>query len=165
MSAPMQRLILLRHGEAEANAPSGRDLDRALTAAGAAAVSRTAKALEAAGATPDLALVSASTRTRETWQVAKASFPQSRAEFMPEIYHAGVAALLALANESGAETVMLVGHNPSIQGLALDLLARNDGDRAAMARVESRFPPATAAVFVFEGGAPRLETLLMGGQV
>lgn len=161
----MQRLILLRHGEAEAHAPSRRDLDRALTPLGVAAVSRTANALAAAGAAPDLVLLSASVRTRETWQVAKASFPPSREEVMPELYNAGMATLMAVANEAEADTVMIVGHNPGMQGLALDLLARQGADKATVARLEARFPPATAVVFRFEDGKPELETLLMAGQV
>jgi phosphohistidine phosphatase len=161
----MQRLILLRHGEAEANSTSGRDLDRALTGGGVAAVSRAAKALAAAKAIPDLALVSAARRTRETWQAAQPSFPLSKVLFKSEIYNADVSALLAMAAESDARTVMIVGHNPAIQGLALDLLARQGADAALTARVEARFPPATAAVFSFDDGQPELEALLMAGQV
>jgi phosphohistidine phosphatase len=161
----MQRLILLRHGEAEAHSANGRDLDRALTANGVAAVSRAAKALAAVKTVPDLALVSAARRTRETWQVAKASFPLSNAVFKPEIYNAGIPALLAMAQESDAETVMIVGHNPAIQGLALDLLARQGADQALVTRVDARFPPATAAVFSFQGDRPELDTLLMAGLI
>lgn len=161
----MQRLILLRHGEAEAHAPSRRNLDRALTTLGVAAVSRTANALAEAGAVPDLALVSAAVRTRETWQIAKASFPSSQEEIRPELYNAGMSTLMAAAQEAEADTVMIVGHNPGIQGLALDLLARQDADKATVARLEARFPPATAVVFRFENGKPEIETLLMAGQV
>lgn len=161
----MQRLILLRHGEAEAHAPSRRDLDRALTTLGVAAVSRTANALAEAGAIPDLALVSAAVRTRETWQVAKASFPSAREDILPELYNASMATIMTVAREADADTVMIVGHNPGIQGLALDLLARQDADKATVARLEARFPPATAVVFRFEDGKPELETLLMAGLV
>src|SRR4051812_36820858 len=100
----MQRLILLRHGEAEAQSASGRDLDRALTAAGVAAVARTAKALAAAGAIPNIALISAAKRTRQTWAEAKAQFSLSAEVFKPEIYNAGVAALLAMARGCEADT-------------------------------------------------------------
>ncbi len=161
----MQRLILLRHGEAEAQSASGRDLDRALTAAGVSSVARTAKALAEAGAIPDLALVSAAKRTRQTWAEAKAAFPLSRELFKPEIYNAGVAALLAMAREAQAQTVMIVGHNPSLQGLALDLLARQEAPASLVARLEARFPPATAAVFSFHEDRPELDALLLGGLV
>ena len=64
-----------------------------------------------------------------------------------------------------ADTVMIVGHNPSLQGLALDLLARQGAAASLVARVEARFPPATAAVFSFHDGRPELDALLMGGAV
>ena len=60
---------------------------------------------------------------------------------------------------------MIVGHNPSIQGLALDLLARQGAPASLVARVEARFPPATAAVFSFHDDRTELHTLLMGGLV
>lgn len=161
----MQRLILLRHGEAEAQSASGRDLDRALTAAGVIAVTRTAKALATALVIPDVALVSTAKRTRQTWDEAKAQFSLSTEVFKPEIYNAGPAALLALARDCQADTVMIVGHNPSLQGLALDLLARQGAAASLVARVEARFPPATATVFSFHDGHPELDALLMGGLV
>jgi phosphohistidine phosphatase len=161
----MQRLILLRHGEAEAQSASGRDLDRALTAAGVTAVARTATALAAADAIPQIALVSTAKRTRQTWAEAQAQFPLSTDVFKPIIYNASPAALLALARECEAETVMIVGHNPSLQGLALDLLARQGAPASLVARVEARFPPATAAVFSFHDDQPELDTLLIGGLV
>jgi phosphohistidine phosphatase len=161
----MQRLILLRHGEAEAQSASGRDLDRALTAAGITAVARTAKALALAMAIPDIALVSTAKRTRQTWAEAKAQFSLSDELFKTEIYNAGPPTLLALARDSQADTVMIVGHNPSLQGLALDLLSRQGAAASLVARVEARFPPATAAVFSFHDGRPELDALLMGGLV
>ncbi len=161
----MKRLILLRHGEAETTATSGRDIDRALTAHGISAVARAAKALAAAKATPDLALVSTARRTRETWAEAKLALPLSDELFKAEIYNAGVSALLTLARDAEADTVMIVGHNPSLQGLALDLLARQKASASLIARVEARFPPATAAVFSFHDDIPELEALLMAGQV
>ena len=161
----MQRLILLRHGEAEAHAASGRDLDRALTAAGVIAVARTATALAAAQSIPDIALVSTAKRTRETWAEAKAQFPLSTDVFKSEIYNANPTSLLALARECEADTVMIVGHNPSLQGLALDLLARQGAPASLIARVEARFPPATAAVFSFHDDRPELDALLLGGLV
>ncbi len=161
----MQRLILLRHGEAEAQSASGRDLDRALTSAGVTAVTRTAKALALAMAIPDIALVSTAKRTRQTWAEAKVQFSLSTDVFKPEIYNASPTALLALARDCQADTVMIVGHNPSLQGLALDLLARQGAAASLVARVEARFPPATAAVFSFRDGRPELDALLMGGLV
>ena len=59
---------------------------------------------------------------------------------------------------------MVIGHNPGLQTLVLDLLRRQGASAALIARVESRFPPATSAVFSFDDDErPTLDSLLMGG--
>jgi len=159
----MQRLILFRHGEAHTRAESGRDIDRALTPAGQSAAARIAATLAAAGAIPQIALVSNARRTTQTWTAASASFAGAKAEFLPALYNAGSDAILALAEARSEASVMVVGHNPGLQTLCLELLKAQGAAPAQLARVEARFPPATAAVFSFEEGRPVFETLLMGG--
>ena len=68
----MQRLILMRHGEAERPHPGLEDFDRALDEEGRAESRRMGKALSEAGLQPDLALVSAARRTLETWATTAA---------------------------------------------------------------------------------------------
>ncbi len=161
--SPMQRLILFRHGEAQVRAPSGRDIDRALTPAGEATAARAGAALAAAGAAPDLALVSTARRTSETWTAAREAFPASAFEIKPELYNAEAGAILALAKARPEHTVMVIGHNPGLQALAISLLKAQGASAALIARVESRFPPATAAVFSFDPeGRPELDALIMG---
>jgi phosphohistidine phosphatase len=160
----MQRLILFRHGEALARAPSGRDIDRALTPAGEAAASRIAATLAAAGMIPDIALVSNARRTTETWACARPEFPLARMEVIPDLYNASAEAILKHAAARPEAAVMVVGHNPGLQGLALDLLRLQGASPVQIARLEARFPPATAAVFSFEDDdRPVFESVLMGG--
>jgi phosphohistidine phosphatase len=159
----MQRLILFRHGEALTRAPSGRDIDRALSPAGESAAARIAATLAASGVAPDIALVSNARRTTETWTAARASFADARAEVLPALYNASPESILALARARSEASVMVVGHNPGLQTLCLDLLKLQGAPAAQIARVEARFPPATAAVFSFEDGRPVFESLLMGG--
>src|SRR5438094_761470 len=64
----MDRLILLRHAKAENDAPSGDDFDRPLAPRGRREAAAMAGQLAALGIRPDLALVSPSLRTRETWE-------------------------------------------------------------------------------------------------
>ncbi|HEY9219454.1 MAG TPA: histidine phosphatase family protein, partial [Phenylobacterium sp.] len=54
----MDRLILVRHGEAERQSASGEDFDRRLTAAGRRESLETGESLAGLGFTPDVALVS-----------------------------------------------------------------------------------------------------------
>ena len=71
----MDRLILLRHGKAEARAASGEDFDRPLTPRGWRDARLIANAVAEAGFAPDRAVVSAAVRTRETWEAVAPTFP------------------------------------------------------------------------------------------
>ena len=68
MAKAMHRLILMRHAQAEASAPSGGDEARPLSAAGRAEALLMGRALAERGLKPDLALVSTAVRTRQTWE-------------------------------------------------------------------------------------------------
>ena len=67
----MDRLILMRHGKAERHAAQGGDFERALAERGRQDVALIASALAAEDLSPDLVLVSAARRTRETWDAAR----------------------------------------------------------------------------------------------
>ena len=155
----MRRLILMRHGEAERPHAGLEDFDRALDEEGRAESRRMGQALAKAGFTPDLALVSASRRTLETWAGAASAFSGDIAvEQRRGLYAASVATLSAsVAEASGrADAIMLVGHNPGIHQYAAHLALQ------AGAPALDRFPTGSAAVFGFDDdGAPRLERALM----
>ena len=142
----MDRLILLRHGKAEADAASGKDFDRALTDRGARDSALVAAALAEAGFSPDLVLVSPAARAAQTWEAAAAAFPNARVEPAPDLYEIGPAEILALARErsGGHGTVMVVGHNPGLGQLAA-WLAQEGADPETRARIGQGFPTAAAA--------------------
>ena len=75
----MDRLILLRHGDAERQAPSGEDFDRRLTATGRRESVETGESLAHLGFAPDLAIVSGAARARETYQAASDVLPPRNA--------------------------------------------------------------------------------------
>ncbi len=122
----MDRLILLRHGKAEADAPSGQDFDRALTGRGRSDVALVARRLAENGQAPDLVLVSPAARAKETWEAVASFFPNAQVEWAPMLYHTDPAAILELAKAQPAHTVMVVGHNPGLGELAA-YLAREVG--------------------------------------
>lgn len=136
----MDRLILLRHGEAERRAPSGRDFDRALTAAGRAAAVTVGRALAARGVTPDVVLVSTALRARQTWDDAASAW-STQARLMEEarLYNAPGGVIFDLAAAQGADSVLVVAHNPGLQDLAASL-----GAEAAFA--DGMAPAATAVL-------------------
>ena len=158
---PLERLILLRHGNAERRAPSGEDFDRALTERGRRESRETGARLAEAGFSVDLALVSEARRARETWEEAGLAFPAAAAERRRSLYHASPADLWLAAEEAGARAVILVGHNPGMHALAFDLTSRGRTDPAVARALDRGFPTASAAVFRFEGGRPTCEAFVI----
>ncbi len=158
----MHRLILFRHAKTAARAPGGEDIDRALVERGRADAERMGRVLAQAGMAPDLVLLSPAVRARETWTLASPAFPLSRVEIRDELYDATpeeVAHELTKGVAS-AETVMVVGHNPSLHELAISLLEDSAADPADIERVAAGFPTATAVTFRLDGaGRGRLEAL------
>ena len=96
----------------------------------------------------DLALVSAAQRTRETFDLAAAAMKSiPRAEITRDLYLSGARKLIRRLAQTPAEieTLLVVGHNPDMQEVAL-WLAGTDGRKEAMA-LRAKFPTAAVAVF------------------
>lgn len=158
----MHRLILFRHAKTEARAPGGEDIDRALVERGRADAERMGHILARSGLVPDLVLVSPAVRTRQTWALAAPAFPPTRVEIREGIYEATVEELAdeLAADLFGAGTVMIVGHNPSLHELAINMLEDAHADPLDIERVAGGFPTATAVCFRLDGGlGARLEAL------
>jgi phosphohistidine phosphatase len=156
----LQRLILMRHGKAEARAPSGQDFDRALTEVGRAAAADAGRRLADAGYRPDLALVSAARRTLETWAAASEALPDTPMEARRDLFHGDAALMLDAAREADAGSVMIVGHNPGMHALAFELVQRGETSGRDRATIDRGFPPGAIAVFGFAQGRPWTEALI-----
>ena len=145
----MLTLILMRHAKAVKSA--GDDASRDLTAAGTADASRAGLALRERSLMPDVALVSPSARTRQTFEAVKAALdrpPEGR--FTDALYNATSQTIRDFvgAIDGGAATVLVVGHNPGIaEGVAA--LAR-DGALQAIDRLRAGFRPCSLAVLTFD---------------
>jgi phosphohistidine phosphatase len=156
----MRRLILFRHGKAETAGPSGGDKERPLAERGWADSAVTAQWLSETGFVPDLVLVSPSVRTRETWDAAQSCFPGARVDFRDRLYLADPKAIDEVidAASEDAETVMVIGHNPGLQELGVDLVADGGAPRPQARHMEDGFPTAAAWVFrMVDGGEAALE--------
>ncbi|MBP8248374.1 MAG: histidine phosphatase family protein [Phenylobacterium sp.] len=163
----MDRLILLRHGEAERDAESGDDFDRRLVARGVAACAAMGETLADLGFCPDLALVSAAARTRDTWEALCKAFPKARARFEDSLYLAEPDRVRGLAQAAGATcgTVMVVGHNPGLQDLTVQMLKEGGAPAALIAKAQNGFPTGAAAVFLFDhAGRPAYDGLFFPGR-
>jgi phosphohistidine phosphatase len=100
------------------------------------------------GLRPDLALVSASARTRETVALLMAQWPAAAPlDIQRELYLAEAPAMLEIlrAAPDEARTLMVVGHNPGMADLAMNLTAGGDPD--ARMRMMAGFPTCALAVF------------------
>jgi phosphohistidine phosphatase len=115
----VRTLVLLRHSKAEPQRTD--DHDRRLSERGRADAERVRRWLDAQGLVPDRVVVSTSTRTRETWQLAGVG--EAEPVYDERVYEASVADLREVVAETPADvtTLCLVGHNPGIERLAWEL--------------------------------------------
>jgi phosphohistidine phosphatase len=150
-------LVLFRH--AKSAWPDVADHDRPLARRGIQAAPIMGRWLRDAGLMPDLVLCSTARRARETWQLAQPGLAAAPpVTFDRGIYEGTAADLLDLIRQVPATTgtLLLVGHNPAIEELALMLAvtSRAAGSRSGTAspgdldRMRSKFP--TAAIAVLE---------------
>lgn len=116
--------------------------------------------LRAAGHAPDQVLCSPARRARETWQLVQGGLGDDPpVTFADGVYQGSAARLLAAVHGTlpAIRALMLVGHQPAIQELALTLAAGTgpaDGEaaaRAALDRMRGKFPTAAVAVLAFTG--------------
>jgi phosphohistidine phosphatase len=144
--AAMRRLMLLRHAKTERAQPGERDRDRKLTKRGRVDAPVIGSYMAAHGLVPDLALVSPATRAQETWELAAPSFANAPKTVSDErIYNATAEKLIGLVAETrGARTLLIVGHNPGMHDLAVQLIA--SGDPEARERVAEKLPTAGLVV-------------------
>ena len=140
----MKLLYLLRHAKSSWDDASLPDHERPLAPRGKKAAKAMAGHLHREGVRPALVLCSSSVRARETFaRIAKAIGKDVPVEFDEALYGAGAGELLERlrAVPAGVHSILLVGHNPAVQGLALGL-ARGGAERA---RLEEKFPTGALA--------------------
>jgi phosphohistidine phosphatase len=159
-SSPTRRLILLRHAKS-AWPDDVPDHDRPLAPRGRRDAPAAGRWLRKSDYVPDRVLCSTATRARETWQLAEEKLgtcPQT--VFEDRVYGASIADLLDLARQSPAavRTLLIVGHDPAMRELTLELAGPGPqgSGTETLARVRTKFPTAAIAVLVFTGTWPDL---------
>ena len=135
----MRFVYLLRH--AKSSWKSGvPDHERPLAKRGRRAAKAICRHLREQGVEPELVLCSTARRARETLERIEPALGSPAVRIEPGLYGAGSDALLdrlrAVPDEVGS--VMLIGHNPALQQLALDL-ARPTADVGELA---AKYPTA-----------------------
>ncbi|MGE0597772.1 MAG: histidine phosphatase family protein [Hyphomonadaceae bacterium] len=150
----MRTLILLRHAKAVRPGEASSDETRELTARGRRDAASAGAAMEDAGLRPSLALVSSSTRTRETAQYGLQNFALEL-QHEDALYHAAPESIWDAFAASDADSVVIVGHNPGI-GELVSMLVRQAHDSSKLAReFSSHFPTAAFAAFELRGDLMR----------
>ena len=146
----MLTLLLLRHGKAEAAGPGG-DFARVLTDKGKRDAGQIGDFLVEHRLHPDIALVSSAARTCRTYElVAERTGPVAALHKEDKLYNASVGRLADRIEQVDAamKTVLIVGHNPGIMEIAVELAQQ--GDLAEIDRLRGRFPPCGLAVLSFD---------------
>ncbi len=149
----MKTLTLLRHAKSDWDDPAQRDFDRGLNARGKRAAALVGSHLRSGGAVFDHVVASPAIRVVETLAQLEAGYGQTLAPVWDRrIYLASAVTLLDVVHEAPPEAtrVLLVGHNPGLEDLALWLVPESaDPPRVAL---EAKYPTATIAEIVFDGG-------------
>lgn len=145
----MKRLYLLRHAKSSWDDPSLDDHDRPLARRGRRATKLIAEHLQRERIAPSLVLCSSALRTRETLERVLPELDPADGRVERRLYGASAEELLARLREvpSGVDSVMLVGHQPAIQELALRLA----GAGSELDRVRQKFPTAALATLAVAG--------------
>jgi phosphohistidine phosphatase len=152
----MTRLLLLRHAKARWADPGSRDYERALEPSGKADSETIAASMLLAGYVPDIVLCSGARRARETWEAASRHLRADDVRYLDGLYSSDAGGYLEIIREAAdAESLLVVGHNPMMEDLALAL--SRDGQAAALAAVARGFPTSGLAVLRFSTSLARIE--------
>ena len=117
----MRRVILLRHAKSSWDDPSLTDRERPLARRGRKDAPRMGKFLRKAGFVPDTVLCSSARRARDTWSLVADKLGKAPKPAIEEgLFMVAPRRLLARLRrlDDASETVLVVGHNPGLEGLA-----------------------------------------------
>lgn len=152
-SGSVRTLLLLRHAKSSRDDPAIEDLDRPLAPRGHRAAPLIGAEMARRGWIPERVLCSPARRARETWALVAEALGPAPVTYEPGLYLAAPAALLRLVrdNPAGIGRLLLIGHNPGLQELALLLARPEPGD--ALDRLRAKLPTAGLAVLELPDGA------------
>jgi phosphohistidine phosphatase len=158
MMPPARHLYVLRHAKSSWDDPGLDDHERPLAPRGIRATQRLADYVRTAGIAPAQVLCSSARRTRETLDGVR---PGGETLIERSLYDASCGTLIERLKRvpAGTPSVMVIGHNPTMQMLVLRLTGANEPDHALaaapptdhdLARVAQKFPTGALATLRFD---------------
>lgn len=146
----MKTIYLLRHAKSSWDDASLSDFQRPLAPRGRKAAPRLGTYMAQHGLVPDRVLCSAARRAVETWQaVSEALGDQVEVQVREDLYHATPGSLLDAVRHLSPEvqSVLLIGHNPTFEDLALALAG--SGEEEALEELDRKYPTGAMAILDF----------------
>lgn len=142
----MKRLYLLRHAQALSTPVGGKDFDRSLSPQGIDDSKALGKLMARKSYIPDKALYSPALRTFETFHNLHLNNTESVA--IEHIYEASSEELLDLISECDetADSLLIVGHNPTIHELVTRLSSEKSKDEYLDRLMRGGYKPGTLSI-------------------
>lgn len=143
----MKTVFLLRHAKSSWDQPGLEDFHRPLAPRGRKAASRMGRYMAEEGILPHRVLCSGAVRAVQTWELWSRSLEKEvPVEFRDDIYHASSDSLLRLirALPEDLGSVLLLGHNPTFEHLALRLAG--SGRAEDLERMRGKYPTGALAI-------------------
>lgn len=148
-----KRLTLMRHAKSSWEDYALSDFDRPLAPRGKKAAPKMGQYLYEQYLVPDLVLCSSANRTRETLARVQTTLPGDyEIQFDRSIYSAGMGdGILNLLSgvASDVNHVLVVGHNPSMQEMALNLTNWQISNQDHLHHLQRKFSTGGVASMVF----------------
>jgi phosphohistidine phosphatase len=155
----MKTLLLMRHAKSSWADAAVTDHDRPLAPRGARAAKQIAAHLVSDGIRPDLVLCSSASRAQETLDALLPALDDSTDMRIERVlYGADAATILRRLRDvdPSVASVMVIGHNPGLELLAIDLAG--DGEPTALAKLRTKFPTGALATLDFDSDWDRLSS-------
>lgn len=148
----MKTLTLLRHAKSSWDDAVARDFDRPLNARGQKAAVTVGRHMRGERLSFDHVVASPAVRIVETVEQVEIGYGSDLAPAWDRrVYLASASSLLDVVHElpDGADSALLIGHNPGLEDLILMLIPDRAGDLLRDS-VEEKFPTAALATMTFD---------------
>ncbi len=148
VSDSYRTLLLLRHAKSD-YPPGVADHDRPLAPRGIREAGLAGDWMRAHAPGVDAVLCSTATRTRETLERTRIDAP---VEFVDRLYDATPGTMIDVINgvqsrfDFDIETLLVIGHEPTMSAVSLGLATTDGSNSAAAERISEKYPTSAIAV-------------------